>query len=324
MVGTSTADEPAPKARPKVVLKRLKITAVPKVVKPNAEDAANATTNPDKSVAVPTHKQGTTLQVNADGRPQVKVACFCLTPDDKILAGCTGEKGEVRVLDAEGKLVDSWSLPVNPDAIFCRADGTVFVAGEGKVVKLSADGKVTLTKDAPQAVAIQAHPEKLREEIIAQAKQRVELLGKQAEVYDGMIKQADKQIETLREQVSALENPAGDEKPAAPQDGKRRAAINKQALEQRIAMFEKQKENYAKAKEQFAKIMEQQGESVGKLTDEQIDAQVKASMVYKIKASSISALDSDVFRLHAPQAVMPLKCGAWTTNLKIRQRSFPV
>jgi hypothetical protein len=73
----------------------------------------------------------------------------------------------------------------------------------------------------------------------------------------------------------------------------RRAAQRKQSLSQRLEMYKRQKEQYAKAKEQYAKIIgvvppEQ-------MTDEQIDEQVKASMKYKLTASSISALNDDVF-----------------------------
>src|SRR3954471_24345902 len=87
----------------------------------------------EKAVGVPTHRQATKIQVNADGRQQVKVACFCLTADGRILAGCVGPKGEIRVLNSDGKLVDSWALPVKPEAIFAREDGAIFAAGEGQL-----------------------------------------------------------------------------------------------------------------------------------------------------------------------------------------------
>ena len=67
--------------------------------------------------------------------------------------------------------------------------------------------------------------------------------------------------------------------------------FSKKTLELRIAMFERQKKQYDQAKEQFATMIGGQG----KLTDAQIDEQVKASMVYKLKAASISATKDDVF-----------------------------
>ena len=261
--------------------------------------AAKSVADSGKVLAVATHHQAGTIQVNAADRPQVKLACFCLTADDKILAGCAGTKGEIRVIDAEGKVTESWPIPVNPEAIFCRPDGAIFVAGDGQVLKLSSTGKVELSKQAPQAAALNEHPEKLREEVIAQVKEQAEQFGKQAEIYDKMIAQADKQIDSINEHLAAAEESST---ASAVDSGKstekqavapRRATMNKQSLERRLAMFKNQKEQYAEAKNQFAEIIG--ASTTGELTDAQIDEKVRASMEYKRKASSISAFDGEVF-----------------------------
>ena len=158
-----------------------------------------------KAVGVATHRQATKMEVNADGRPQVKVSCFCLTDDDRILAGCVGSQGEIRVLSSDGKLVDSWSLPVKPEAIFARADGAIFAAGEGQLLKLSPTGKVELTKQGPQAKALDENPEKLREEVVTQIKVQAQQLATQTAAYDKMIDRADKEIEKIDKQLAAIE-----------------------------------------------------------------------------------------------------------------------
>ena len=145
-----SAEDSAVKPRPKLVIRPSAVETIAKGAETTPPKTAIATTNPDKAVAVPTHRQASTIQVNAPGHPQVKISCFCLTPDDRILAGCMGTTGEIRVLDAEGKLSNSWFIPVNPEAIFCRADGAVFVAGEGQILKLSQDGKIELSQPAPR------------------------------------------------------------------------------------------------------------------------------------------------------------------------------
>ena len=58
------------------------------------------------------------------------------------------------------------------------------MAGDGQLLKLSSTGEVELTKEAPHAAALSEHPEKLREEVIAQAKQRADMLGRQGKVYE--------------------------------------------------------------------------------------------------------------------------------------------
>ncbi len=272
-------------------------------VAPSATPPANGAGDDsklDKAIVVPTHRQSSTLQVNVTGQKPIKLVCFCLTPDDRILAGGTGESGEIRVFDADGEYVDTWKIPVNPEAIYARDDGMIFVAGDGQVVKLSAKGAVELKKEAPHFAALNAHPEKLREDVIAQAKQRAEQLGKQSKVYDQMIERADKEIAAIKEQIAALEKPSDSEanKTDNQTDSKnpnfvRRGLQNKALLEQRLAMYSRQKEALGNAKEQWAEMMKT-GPN-GALTDAQIDAQVKASMASKQKVSSISATGDDVF-----------------------------
>jgi len=178
-----------------------------------ASYAASAGSKPeqsDKALGVPTHRQTTKIQVNADGRPQVKVACFCLTADDRILAGCAAEHGEIRVLNSDGKLADIWPIPIKPEAIFARDDGAIFVAGEGQLLKLSATGKVELTKPAPQAKALDENPEKLREEVVAQNKERAKQLANQTAAYDKMQERADQEIKKIDEQLAAIEKSSTD------------------------------------------------------------------------------------------------------------------
>jgi hypothetical protein len=296
MPGLSTFSKEAPaKPRPKLVIRRTAALATAKDTTAKA-----ATANPDKTIAVPTHQQANKIQVNIAGRPEVKVSCFCLTPDDKILAGCTGDKGEIRVLGTDGKYLSSWLLPVNPDAIFCRTDGAVFVAGDGQVIKLSSDGKVELAIESPHSIALKEHPEKLREEVITQAKAQAKQFKQQSAMYDKMIERADKEISSITDQLRALET-SGEVKPDA--DGEplankkrtspRRAASNRQALTQRLAMYESQKEQYAAAKEQYAKMIG--ATETGELTEQQIEERVKSSMEYKLKVASVSALDEDVY-----------------------------
>ena len=71
------------------------------------------------------------------------LTCFCVTPDNRVLAGCEAKKGEIRVFDPAGEYVESWESPLKPEAIFARGDGAIFVAGEGQLAKLSPKGPWT-------------------------------------------------------------------------------------------------------------------------------------------------------------------------------------
>jgi hypothetical protein len=256
---------------------------------------ATPSEQPDKPVGLATHREANKIQVNPDGKQQARVACFCLTADDQILAGCSGTPGEIHVLSTDGKLLNTWTIPVNPEAIFARGDGAIFVAGDGQLLKLSSTGSVELAKQGPQADALNQNPQKLREEVVTQFKERAEQFAEQTKSYDKMIEKADSEIQKIDEQLSALKESSSDDVKDAAKNraNARRASSNQRMLDQRRAMYTRQKEQYEQVKKQFAEALG--GTTTGELTEAQIDEQVKASKVYKLKASSISALDGDVF-----------------------------
>lgn len=292
-------DAPAAKAAPRrlAVPLRLNLSGIRKAEPAATPPAAAADANLDKALTVATHKQATIVNANVSGQKQIKIACFCLTPDDRILVGGMAEVGELRVFDSHGTFLETWKLPVNPEAVFARGDGATFVAGDGQLLKLSSTGKVELQQVAPHAAALREHPEKLREEVIAQAKQRAEQLGRQTKVYDQMIERADAEIKKLTDQLAALKkSPDSDAAAAANQSTPEAPVVsNVAALEQRLAMYKQQKEAYANAKIQYDEAIKSQGQTSGELTDAKIDELVKASMVFKQKASSISCEGDDVF-----------------------------
>jgi hypothetical protein len=91
-----------------------------------------------------------------------------------------------------------------------------------------------------------------------------------------MIARADSEIAKMNDQLNAAEDDT-----------------SKATLERRLKLYEMQKQQYEQAKKQFAEMIG--ANESGELTDEQIDERVKSSMAYKLKASSVSALGSDVF-----------------------------
>lgn len=78
---------------------------------------------------------------------------FCLNKEGNILA-CyappTG-KGALRVYSPEGKLQNTLPLDIKPTAVCVAKDGFVYVAGDGRVLKLDSAGKVLASGASPVA-----------------------------------------------------------------------------------------------------------------------------------------------------------------------------
>ncbi len=111
----------------------------------------------------------------------LKLTSFCVTPEGKILAivssaggdghespggivsgvvslfqggGKAAEpKTEVRVLDAEGKVIESWPLDFAAHAINVSPRGEVVVGGDGVLARYDAHGKQLARGEAPHVVA---------------------------------------------------------------------------------------------------------------------------------------------------------------------------
>jgi hypothetical protein len=106
----------------------------------------------------PTQKEIGSIQVG-QGKKSGKLNNFCVNVDGNILACCgtagapAGAGNEIRVYSPDGKLVKSLPLPVNPGAICVSKDGSIFVGGGGRVLKLDQEGKILASADSPVAKA---------------------------------------------------------------------------------------------------------------------------------------------------------------------------
>ena len=225
-----------------------------------AADAENTDAEPKKELGRPTHKQVSTINVNSGDLAETTLHCFCLSPHGNVLAACgnPGDAGEIREFTPAGDYVTSYELPVTPEAINVGSDGHVYVAGQGKLLKLAESGEVLLEKEAPHVAAIKDDPEKIREQIIEQTRQVREQYTAQIKAYEDML--------------TPLKEKSEDE----------RTAEEKQQIE----MFEQVIEQYTQIADQYG------GEE---LSEEQLDQQVAASIEYKSRIASISEAEGDVF-----------------------------
>lgn len=228
------------------------------------EDEAND--KDDATGEEPTHKQSALININAEGLPQANVQCFCLLGDDRLLAGCSGDNNEIRVFDDQGEYVESFDLPVAPEAINIAPDGTILAAGDGELLRLSADGKVLAKAESPHAAAIRDAKEEVRKQTIEQHQEQAKMLPQMLEAYDSALKELEKQIAQLEEQG---------------EDGKDQLRASKEMME-----------SYKQAKEQ---MKEQYGDNAKELTEEQVEEMVKSAIQYKLKVASISSDGEAVF-----------------------------
>jgi hypothetical protein len=77
----------------------------------------------------------------------------CYAPKDAGPLGFPGGKDGpcIRVYSPDGKLVKTLPLEIKPGAVCVVKDGSIFVAGDGKLLKLDPDGKVLASAPSPVA-----------------------------------------------------------------------------------------------------------------------------------------------------------------------------
>ncbi len=231
------ASEPAERPRPVVV----------------ADDAAKVS-DPDPDA---THQQQAIIPVYGDDAgPQQKLHTITIAHDGRILAGVGSKPGEIRIFDPDGKYLETWSVPVQPDALGVAEDGTVLVAGSGELLRLSPTGEVVHKRTAPHIAAMADRLDKIREDVAATARTRAQAMRRQLGVID-------ERIEKLKNSAEEL----------SPRD------------EQRLAAYEQQRESYTR-------IIEQNPDE---LTEEQLEAQVQGVLRRKQRVASISSSGDDVF-----------------------------
>lgn len=85
---------------------------------------------------------------NARDTRSRSLSSFCLDGSDNILACDEAEKC-LRLISPGDKLISKWALDFPPQVAACRADGTLAVAGAGRVALLDSAGKVLASSSLP-------------------------------------------------------------------------------------------------------------------------------------------------------------------------------
>lgn len=102
-----------------------------------------------------THGQERLIEVVKD--PGEKLTTFAVDGAGRVLAGVAAEAPTIRVYDPAGAATVEWKLPVPPEAINVGPKGEIFVAGQGKLLRLDDEGAIVLERETPNmATAAQA------------------------------------------------------------------------------------------------------------------------------------------------------------------------
>ena len=88
-----------------------------------------------------------------DDRSRGSLRNFCLNKDGDILACYAPLEGKsgIRIYSPSGKLQNTLPLDIKPTAVSVAKDGFIYVAGEGRVLKLDPAGKVLASAASPVA-----------------------------------------------------------------------------------------------------------------------------------------------------------------------------
>lgn len=95
----------------------------------------------------PTCREVDLIQIGDKKKPGT-LRNFCLNAEGNILA-CFGKA--IRVYSPKGELLKTMPLEIQPGAICVTKDGSIFAAGDGRVLKLDATGKVLASGVSPVA-----------------------------------------------------------------------------------------------------------------------------------------------------------------------------
>jgi sugar lactone lactonase YvrE len=232
--------------------------------------------------AIPTHVQAGTIDVPKE-TPSSQLHTFCVDPKGRILAACGGERmsytrtpegtqvettfepAGIHVLDGDGKLLTTWKLEMTPQAVNVAPDGTVFVGGQGKLAKLSPEGKVLLTADAPNMADLPPLPE----------------IPEETEEDKAAAEEREKKAAELREKQQPLMQAV-----VEAQKAMRDAAGDAEAMKEAQAKYQKAIQEY------IAVMQEAQSAS---LSPREAAIRERAAALRKRKVNAIAATKQDVF-----------------------------
>lgn len=185
------ADDPAPV---KPAEKKPAVRTIPAIringaapAKKSDKPAPPSTHEQVKEIAVKGETSGYTLQtLCVDGEGNV----VGLVSTGRYGAKPKSGSSEIQIFAPDGHVVRHWKLDFLGQAVNCGPDGSLYVAGDGRIAKYDKAGKLIVEADLPQVAELLKNNEKLRE----QAKEQ---LAAEIQSFEGIVKQFKQQKEAL-------------------------------------------------------------------------------------------------------------------------------
>jgi hypothetical protein len=158
--------------------------------------------SPGKSLSDPaqTHEFKKAVKVrSADGSSGVQT--FCVDNQGRLLAlvsqpryfdgSKSSDSCEVHVLSRIGEPISTWKVDILGQSINAAADGTVYVAGNGSIVKLAADGKVLKRLQLPHIAEVLKNKEGIRKQAEEQSREQEKFFAQICKQYKQQIKKLE-------------------------------------------------------------------------------------------------------------------------------------
>jgi hypothetical protein len=161
---------------------------------------------------VATHKQTQAFKPTREGRT-LQLNTFCLDQSGNIMA-CTSdtENHFVQIYSPEFKLLKEVPLKFNATAINVNKDGSFFVAGNGQIAKIDAEGKILASQETPNI----GDKETLRARLEKQGQEQFEQFSESIKT----------QIDAIQERIDRIEKKAEEDR--SDRDKKRLATLQQQ------------------------------------------------------------------------------------------------
>jgi len=162
------------------------------------EQRAAAAARAKDAMWKPANSEIGVIQVGEPGSPGA-LRNFCLNKEGNILAcyAPSNAKGSLRVYSPDGKLQNSLPLEIKPTAVCVAKDGYIYVAGDGRVLKLNATGKVLASAASPVA----SEPVVMNKEMEDMVK---EMATQNQRPYKTELAQMKTSLETRRSDITGL------------------------------------------------------------------------------------------------------------------------
>lgn len=144
-----------------------------------------------------------------------KLTTFAVDASGRVLAGVAGEAPTIRVYDAAGTRTDEWKLPIPPEAINVGPKGDVFVAGQGKLLRLDETGAITLERETPNMATAAESAAGIHQRVQdKRAKALTEKLQSEIKTYRKRLAEMQQKIADLDRDLFALDRRELEGKPA--------------------------------------------------------------------------------------------------------------